>query len=86
MDATIVRELGMKGGGNDPTGTHQDGIGSEPPENLDPGSDTGDFRRANEDALIAVGMPECGVELDLRDSRVNLASVGVAFDIHVEQP
>jgi len=81
VDAAVVGELGMKGGGQQAPGTDEDGIVTAAGKDLDGRAEAADARRADEDHLHrAAGEGGFGIE----DHRVILAAVGVALDVDVE--
>ena len=83
VDAAIVREFGMEGGGQDAALANQRGEAVALGEDLDAGTVLDDARSADEDHLQrAAGEAVCGGD----DGRVDLAAVGVALDDCIEQP
>ncbi len=81
VDAAIVGEFGMKGGGKDAAGADEDGIVVAAREDFDVGAEARDTRRADEDHLHGAAGERGG---RVEDDGVVLAPVGVALDGDVE--
>ena len=81
VDAGVVGELGVEGGGEDVAGADEGGEAVAGGEGLDRGAGAGDARGADEDHFErAAGEGGVGGE----DGGVDLAAVGVALDGDVE--
>lgn len=81
VDAGVVAQLGVEGGGKEVAFADEDGVGVASGEGFDFLSSAGDTGGADEDHLErAAG--ELGI--DLEDGGVDLTAVGVALNRHIE--
>src|SRR5690348_9957809 len=80
VDAGILRELGMERGHHVPALLHPNRIALVGRQNFSAGADSQDLRRAYENRLHLIR-----TYLKPRDLAINLAAVGVALDVDIDE-